>query len=220
MATKTLTDRLNSPEVLAKHLKSLLRRDPRLRDIARTAGAFDVRLSARGFPGMARVVTGQQLSVASARAIWSRVEAIRGSTDPKRFLKIKDETLRAAGLSAAKICTLRLIAEAVVDGSLDFDRVEEMTPADATAYLTAHKGIGPWTAEIYLMFCAGHPDIFPAGDLALRKAVHHALRLKELPSAAELVEIAKPWAPHRHAAALLFWRYYGQVVRKMEGIAL
>jgi DNA-3-methyladenine glycosylase II len=220
MATKPLTERLNSPEILAKHLRSLLRRDPRLREIAKIAGAFDIRLSARGFPGMARVVTGQQLSVASARAIWSRVEAIPGATDAKRFLKIKDEKLRAAGLSAGKVRTLRVIAQAVVDGSLDFDRVEQMTPEEATAYLTAHKGIGPWTAEIYLMFCAGHPDIFPAGDLALRKAVHHALALENVPSVAELIEIAKPWAPYRHAAALLFWRYYGQVVRKMEGIAL
>jgi DNA-3-methyladenine glycosylase II len=220
MARKSSPDRLNSPEVLTRHLKSLLRRDPRLRAIAKRAGAFEVRLSARGFPGMARVVTGQQLSVASARAIWSRVEAIPGATDPKRLLRLKDDTLRAAGLSAGKIRTLRTIAQAVVDGSLDFDLVEQMTPEEATTYLTAHKGIGPWTAEIYLMFCAGHPDIFPAGDLALRKAVRHALELAELPSTDELIEIAKPWSPHRHAAALLFWRYYGEVVRKTEGIAL
>lgn len=220
MAKHSPTERLDSPQTLARHLKSLVRRDPRLKDIAKRAGAFEVRLSSRGFPGMARVVTGQQLSVASARAIWGRVEALPGATDPKRFLKLKDEKLRAAGLSAGKIRTLRVIAQAVVDGSLDFDLVEQMPPDEATAYLTAHKGIGPWTAEIYLMFCTGHPDIFPAGDLALRKAVGHALALDELPSSAELIEIAAPWSPHRHAAALLFWRYYGEVVRKMEGTAL
>jgi DNA-3-methyladenine glycosylase II len=179
-----------------------------------------VRLSERGFPGLARVVTGQQLSVASARAIWARFEAIAGATDPRLFLRIKDPKLRAAGLSAGKIRTLRVIAEAVVSGALDFELIEKMTPDQATAYLTAHKGIGPWTAEIYLMFCAGHPDIFPAGDLALRKSVARALGLRDVPSAEELVEIARPWAPHRHAAALLFWRYYGAVVRKMDGIAL
>ena len=220
MARKTPTDRLNSAEILSRHLKSLLRRDPRLKSIAKQAGAFEVRLSDRGFPGMARVVTGQQLSVASARAIWGRFEAIPGATDPKKFLRLKDEKLRAAGLSAGKIRTIRTVAQAVVDGSLDFDLVETMTPEEATEYLTAHKGIGPWTAEIYLMFCAGHPDIFPAGDLALRKSVAHALGLDTLPTIDELIDIARPWAPHRHAAALLFWRYYGEVVRKTEGIAL
>ena len=88
------------------------------------------------------------------------------------------------------------------------------------AYLTAHKGIGPWTAEIYLMFCSGHPDIFPAGDLALQKAVGHALGMDHSPTAKELIEIAKPWSPYRHAAALLFWKYYAVVIRKAGGIAL
>lgn len=220
MATKALTVRLNGPEVLTRHLRSLLRRDPRLRSVAKMAGAFDIRLSPRGFPGLARVVTGQQLSVASARAIWSRFEAIPGATDPKRFLRISDDKLRAAGLSAGKIRTLRAVAQAVVEGSLDFELVEQMTPEEATAYLTAHKGIGPWTAEIYLMFCAGHPDIFPVGDLALRKAVGHGLGMSTTPSTGELAEIAARWAPHRHTAALLFWRYYASVMRKAPGTAL
>ena len=90
----------------------------------------------------------------------------------------------------------------------------------AVAYLTAHKGIGPWTAEIYLMFCVGHPDIFPVGDLALRKAVGHALGMDSAPSEKELTAMAAEWAPYRHAAALMFWKYYAAVMRKAPGTAL
>jgi DNA-3-methyladenine glycosylase II len=113
-----------------------------------------------------------------------------------------------------------VIAEAVVAGTLDFDLVEKLPADEATAYLVAHKGIGPWTAEIYLMFCSGHPDIFPAGDLALQKAVGHALGMDHSPGAKELIEIARAWSPYRHAAALLFWKYYASVLRKAGGIAL
>ncbi len=220
MASKSLPDRLTSSEVLGRHLKSLLRRDPRLKPVAKAAGGFEVRLTTAGFPGLARVVTGQQLSVASARAIWGRVEALPGALDPKRFLKLSDAKLRAAGLSAGKMRTLRIIADAAASGALDFALVERLGAEEAVAHLTAHKGIGPWTAEIYLMFATGHPDIFPVGDLALRKAVGHALKLAELPSAAELQEIAQLWAPHRHAAALLFWRYYGSLKNQEGGTAL
>lgn len=220
MAAKPLPVRLNSPEILAAHLKKLLRRDPRLRAVAKTAGPFEVRLSPTGFAGLARVVTGQQLSVASARAIWGRFEALPGATDPKCFLKLKEDKVRAVGLSAGKYRTIRTIAEAVASGALDFAHLETLPPDEAVEYLTAHKGIGPWTAEIYLMFCAGHPDIFPAGDLALRKAVGHGLGMAELPSIPELAEIANAWSPHRHTAALLFWRYYAATREKAEGTAL
>jgi DNA-3-methyladenine glycosylase II len=107
-----------------------------------------------------------------------------------------------------------------VAGTLDFDVVEKLPADEAAAYLTAHKGIGPWTAEIYLMFCSGQPDIFPAGDLALQKAVGHALGMDHAPNVRELVDIARQWTPHRHAAALLFWKYYAVVIRKAGGIAL
>ena len=220
MAPRPLPDRLTSAEILGKHLKSLLRRDPRLKLIARLAGPFEVRLTTAGFPGLARVVTGQQLSVASARAIWGRVEALPGALDPKGFLKLKDAKLRAAGLSAGKIRTLRVIAEAAASGVLDFALVERLGAEEAVEHLTVHKGIGPWTAEIYLMFATGHPDIFPVGDLALRKAVGHALQMAELPTPDELAEIARLWAPHRHAAALLFWRYYGSLKKENGGTAL
>lgn len=201
-------------------MRALLRRDARLRPIAKLAGAFEIRLTPGGFPGLTRVICGQQLSVASARAIWGRFAELPGALDPAKYLKLSEETVRGVGFSAGKFRTVRVIAQAIVDGELDFDRVETLPPDEAMAYLTAHKGIGPWTAEIYLMFCSGHPDIFPAGDLALQKAVGHALGMDHSPTAKELIEIAKPWSPYRHAAALLFWKYYAVVIRKAGGIAL
>ena len=212
--------RLNSPEALKAQLAALLRRDPSLKPIAKAAGPFEIRLTPAGFAGLARVICGQQLSVASARAIWGRYAAMEGALDPVGYLELSEEVVRGVGFSAGKYRTVRVIAEAIVDGSLDLDIVERMGANEAVAYLTAHKGIGPWTAEIYLMFCVGHPDIFPVGDLALRKAVGHALGMDDAPTEKELAAMAARWAPYRHAAALLFWKYYAAVMRKTTGTAL
>jgi len=220
MARKSLPERLVSPDALHKQLRALLRRNPELRPVARASGAFEIRLTPGGFPGLTRVICGQQLSVASARAIWGRFAELPGALDPATYLTLSEETVRSVGFSAGKFRTVRVIAQAIVDGELDFDLVERLPADEAMAYLTAHKGIGPWTAEIYLMFCSGHSDIFPAGDLALQKAVGHALRMDHTPTARELIEIATPWSPYRHAAALLFWKYYAVVIRKAGGIAL
>ena len=127
--------------------------------------------------------------------------------------------MEGVGLSGFKKRTIRAIAEAVAAGDLDFERLPSLSADEAVAELTRHKGIGPWTAEVYLMFCAAHPDVFPAGDLALQKAVGQGLGLAERPPARQLVEIARAWAPHRATAALLFWRYFA-VMRDREGILL
>ena len=220
MARKSLPERLSSPDILQRQLRALLRRNPTLRPVAKLAGTFDIRLTPGGFPGLVRVICGQQLSVASARAIWGRFAELPGALDPTEYLKLDEPTVRGIGFSASKYRTARVIAEAVVAGTLDFDLVERLPADEATAYLVAHKGIGPWTAEIYLMFCSGHPDIFPTGDLALQKAVGHALGMDHSPAARELIDIAAPWSPYRHTAALLFWKYYAVVMRKAGGIAL
>lgn len=220
MAHARSPERLISQDILQTQLRALLRRHPELRPIAKVSGVFEIRLTPGGFPGLTRVICGQQLSVASARAIWGRFAALPGALDPATYLTLSEETVRGVGFSAGKYRTVRVIAQAVVDGTLDFDRVETLPADEAMAYLTAHKGIGPWTAEIYLMFCSGHPDIFPAGDLALQKAVGHALGMDHAPAAKELIEIARSWSPYRHAAALLFWKYYAVVIRKAGGIAL
>lgn len=211
--------RLRSDTDVAGHLDLALGIDPRLAAVLAVTGPVSPRISPPGFPGLAKVICGQQLSVASAAAIWSRFELLPGALDPVTYLSLTEETVRGTGFSLGKFRTLRVIAEAMAAGQLDFDHLETLPAEQAVQYLTAHKGIGPWTAEVYLMFCAGHPDVFPAGDLALLKAAQHGLGLDARPTIKQMVEMARAWAPHRSAVALLFWRYFA-VLRDREGILL
>ncbi|UJW84015.1 DNA-3-methyladenine glycosylase family protein [Devosia sp. SL43] len=211
--------RLDTVGTIASHIEALVGIDPRLAAVRGFAGEVQPRVNPPGFVGIAKVICGQQLSVASARAIWSRFELLSGALDPVTYLSLSEEAVRATGFSGGKFRTVRAIAEAVVAGTLDFDHLETLSAEEAVAYLVAHKGIGPWTAEVYLMFCAQHPDVFPAGDLALLKAVQHGLGLDARPTIREMIAIAAGWAPHRSAAALLFWRYFA-VMRDREGILL
>ena len=214
-----MNHKLDSAETLAAHLDALTAADPRLVRVREVAGPFPVRDSPRGFAGMAKVITGQQLSVASARAIWARFEQLPGATEARGFLDLPEEAVRGAGMSGGKVRTLRAVAEAVVSGAIDFDHIETLSAAEAIAAMTALHGIGPWSAEIYLMFCAQHADVFPAGDLALQKAVAHGLGLEARLGAKELAAISGVWAPYRATAALLFWRYFA-ALREREGILL
>jgi DNA-3-methyladenine glycosylase II len=211
--------RLDNVETVASHIDMLVGIDPRLASVRDFAGPVQPRINPPGFVGIAKVITGQQLSVTSAAAIWSRFEALPGALDPVTYLSLTEEEVRATGFSGGKFRTVRAIAEAMVAGTLDFDHLETLPADDAVRYLVAHKGIGPWTAEVYLMFCAQHPDVFPSGDLALLKAVHHGLGLDARPSIKDMIGIAAGWMPHRSAAALLFWRYFA-VMRDREGILL
>jgi DNA-3-methyladenine glycosylase II len=212
-----LKERLTSDKILARHLRALLRLDPRLVPVNKIAGVFPPRSVTPGFAGLARIICGQQLSVASANAIWTRLQERSGGTvTADRFLSLGEKGLQGVGLSGSKHRTLAGIAAAVVAGDLDFAAVERLSAEEAIAALVVHKGIGPWTAEIYLMFCAGHPDIFPAGDLALQKAVGDAFGIDPYPDRHALMTIAADWAPHRATAALLFWRFY-RAKRDREG---
>lgn len=218
-AARAPSPRLDSVAAIADHLDVLVRIDPRLARVRDVAGEVAPRITEPGFAGMAKVICGQQLSVASARAIWGRFEQVPGALDPLSYLLLSEDVVRASGFSGGKYRTLRVIAEAVAAGSLDFEQVERLPASEAVAYLVAHKGIGPWTAEVYLMFCAGHPDVFPAGDLALLKAAQHGLGLDARPTIKQMVAVAQDWAPHRSAAALLLWRYFA-VLRDREGLIL
>ena len=209
--------RLDTAEAVEAHLDALMAIEPRLAPVRDFAGPVSPRINPPGFAGIAKVITGQQLSVTSAAAIWGRFEQLPGALDPVTYLSLSEEAVRATGFSGGKFRTVGAIAEAMVAGTLDFDHLESLPAEEAVAYLVAHKGIGPWTAQVYLMFCAQHPDVFPAGDLALLKAVHHGLGLDARPSIKEMIAIAAGWAPHRSAAALLFWRYFA-VMRDREGI--
>ncbi|NYT23397.1 DNA-3-methyladenine glycosylase 2 family protein [Alcaligenaceae bacterium] len=205
---KTNEERLISETVLARHLESLLQLDPRLKNIHNIAGPFSLRSRAPGFAGLARIVCGQQLSVASADAIWGRLASRLGTVTAEAFLALEAGDLQGLGLSRGKYATLAGVAQAEFAGELDFAVIAGLPAEAAIAGLTRYKGIGPWTAEIYLMFCAGHPDIFPVGDLALRNAVADAFDIEPCPTPRALARIASEWAPYRATAALMFWRFY------------
>ena len=181
--------------------------DPRLDAVHRLAGDPPLRRAEQGFVGLARIVVSQQVSVASAAAIWRRTCEVFDPLTPSRILAAPDEEFRRAGLSAPKIRTLRAIARAIEDG-LDLAALGAQDAAAARLALTAIKGIGPWTADVYLMFCVGHADAFAAGDLALREAARLALDLPARPTPDELIALAEGWRPWRGVAARLLWAYY------------
>jgi DNA-3-methyladenine glycosylase II len=198
---------IDTEKDVARALKALLAANPRLRPISKIAGPLPHRRRAGGFEGLSQIVTTQQISAAAAASIWARFKAAVDPFTPAQFLATPEESLRAAGLSRPKIRTLTGIAAAAVDG-FDLIAVHDLPADQAMAAMTALNGIGPWTAEIYLLFCVGHPDIFPAGDLALQNAVHHGLKLRSRPDEKKLRKLAEKWAPWRGVAARLFWAYY------------
>jgi DNA-3-methyladenine glycosylase II len=188
-------------------LESLIRLDPRLREISATAGPVPLRRRAADFEGLAQIVTGQQVSVASATAIFTRLQALISPLTAENLSRFTDEDLAGAGLSRPKIRTLRALTEAC-DKGLDLTHLAEAPAEQAHRALCEIKGIGRWTADIFLLFCAGHPDVFPSGDLALQVAVQDSLGLTERPAPKDLDVIAQAWSPHRAIAARLFWAWY------------
>lgn len=173
------------------------------------SGKPKLRRRPAGFKGLTRVILSQQLSVASAAAIWNRLEARVQPFTPSSLLAVPDRDLGRAGLSRAKIATLRGLAQAIDAGTLDLDALTQAPEEDIHAALTALKGIGPWTADIYILFCLARADAWSPGDLALQYAVRDALALEARPSLVQMVEIAEAWRPWRSVAAQLLWAYYG-----------
>ncbi|WP_434056120.1 MAG: DNA-3-methyladenine glycosylase 2 family protein [Roseibium sp.] len=188
-------------------LTALLGANPDLAAIASATGALPLRRRAADFAGLTQIVTAQQVSVASAAAIFERVRALISPLTPETLANFSDADLAAAGLSRPKIKTIRAVA-AACEGGLDLERLAEVPASEAHATLCEIKGIGRWSADIFLLFCAGHPDVFPSGDLALQIAVQDALGLETRPAVRDLDEIALKWAPHRAVAARLFWSWY------------
>ncbi len=161
-----------------------------------------------GFEGLARIITGQQLSIASAGAIWGRLEKTVRPMDPESYLRKRHATLRKCGLSSGKIATIKTLAGAMSGGALDLGALAHADEERITETLTALKGIGPWTADIYIMFCLGRADGWAPGDLALKYAVQDACALKDLPDEAAMIAIAETWRPWRGVAARMLWAYY------------
>jgi DNA-3-methyladenine glycosylase II len=159
-----------------------------------------------------RTIVGQQVSVAAARSMWAKLEGSFGSPpDLQLLLAASDEDLRAAGMSRQKSGYIRSLAELVISGELDLDNLPHDNE-EAIALLTRIKGIGRWSAEIYLLFAEGRPDVFPAGDLAVQVELGKLLGLKEKPTEKYLRELAEPWRPYRGAAAVLAWHSYNSAV--------
>jgi DNA-3-methyladenine glycosylase II len=161
------------------------------------------------YGALVRTITGQQLSVLAARAIYGRLTDRFGgrAPTPQEILDDDPEELRAAaGLSRAKVGFLRSLAEHVLSGELELERLHALPDEEVYAELTAVKGIGEWSADMFLMFHLGRPDILPVGDLGIRRAIERAYGLGELPAPEEMERIAEPWRPHRTLACRYLWR--------------
>ncbi len=183
------------------------------------AGPPPLRRRDPGFAGLVAIIVSQQLSVASASAIFHRLETRFHPLEPWRLTEASDDALRDCGLSTAKIRALRAAAEAAAEGRLRLDILSTLSAEEAHDALNAVKGVGPWTADVFLLFCLGHPDAFPAGDLALQEAARLAFALKSRPDAARLERLAERWRPLRGVAARLLWTYY-RAVKGRSGVAL
>lgn len=211
--------RITDRDVLDRHLTLLVALDPDLKPVLKKAGLVPLRLGASGFAGLARIVNGQLLSVASAKAINARFETLLGDVSAQRFLALDPEIVRECGLSRAKYKTMRHLAEAEMSGGFEYDGLGDLPVAAAMKKLTALPGIGPWTAEIYLLSSIGHADIFPSGDLVLQKMVALIAGLESKPDTLTTARIAAKWSPYRASAARLLWQYFA-VLRDKEGIIL
>lgn len=193
---------------LRESLDALARIEPGFAIALERSGYPEERLSERGYVTLLRAIVGQQISIHAARSVWAKLDAaVGGADDPAKILAASDETLRSAGLSRQKGAYAKSLAEEVISGRLDLDNLAEADEA-AIGELVRVKGIGRWSAEIYLLFAEGRRDIWPAGDLAVQIAVGRILGLSEKPSERRVRELAEAWRPHRGAAAVFAWHHY------------
>ena len=197
-----------SAEAIREGLDAIAAAEPRMARALKIAGYPEPRIRERGYATLLRTIVGQQVSVAAAASMWRKLEAHLGEdVSPEKLIASDFETLRACGLSRQKQGYARSLCEMVLSGDLTFDAL----PADdeeAIELLTRIKGIGRWSAEIYLLFAEGRPDIWPAGDLAVQAGLHRILGLEERPSEKETRVLAEGWRPHRGAAAIFTWHCY------------
>ena len=198
-----------TPADISAAVRGLKRACPAMKRAHAVTGDPPLRRWPPGLPGLVRIITGQQLSTASANAIHARLVAALPGLDADTLAACPDETLRASGLSAGKIATLRALTTAIYVGDLDLAALASADETAVRASLTAIRGIGPWTADIYLMFCRGDADAFAPGDLALQLGAAMLLDRKSRPSPVQLERIAERWRPNRATAARLIWAYYG-----------
>ncbi len=209
-----MTVLLDSEEALAAGLAELCRIDPAMAELVEDGVRPPLRRREPGLAGLLAIVVGQQVSTASAAAILARLNAAFPDITAEAIAAASDAELLGVGLSRPKLRTLRAISAAIVGRTLDLQALAGMPAEAAHGTLTAISGIGPWTADLYLLFCLGHPDIFPAGDLALQEAARALLGLEARPGAMALATIAERWRPWRGVAAGLLWAYYRHLKRR------
>lgn len=191
------------------NLKSLAAKDKQIAAAIAQVGFPAERVSPQGFMVLLRVIVGQQLSVKAAATIWGRVEALGGDNAvPEDYARISDEDLRTAGLSRQKVSYFRSLCDEVISGSLNIDALASMNDEDAITAITAVKGLGVWSAHMYLMFSLGRADIWPVGDLAVRIGAARIAGGPERPTEKQAQEIGERWRPYRSSVALLSWHFY------------
>lgn len=199
------------PAAARAALDRLIASDPDLAGIEVRAGPLPWRSRTPGFPGLLQAIVAQQISNQAAAAIWGRLRVVPGALEAAGMLALSDEILRAVGLSRPKVAHARSLATAFLDGTLDPAAVAAMDDEAAVAAIAAVRGLGRWTAEVYLLFALGRHDVFPAGDIALAASAAHLKGLAERPGPAALRDIADTWRPARALAARLLWHHWRHV---------
>ena len=189
-------------------LGALIVADPDLASILERAGPLPWRTRSPGFPGLLQAIVAQMISNQAAAAIWGRLRALPRALEPEGLLALSDESLRGAGLSRPKVTHARILAEMFLDGTLSAAALEAMGDDEAIAMIASVKGLGVWTAEIYLLFALQRMDVFPAGDIALAGAAAQLKGLSGRPDPKALRKLAEAWRPSRSLAARLLWHHW------------
>lgn len=188
-------------------LKKLAAQDPHIAEALRKIGLPPPRNRPPGFGSLARIIVGQQVSVAAAASIWTKLTTGIDPFSPEAVARRTIDDLRAFGLSRQKAAYMSSLAADLVEGRLDLERIHELDDATAIVELMRIKGFGRWSAEIYLLFSLGRPDVFPSGDLGLAVAMQRLKRLRKRPDPKRLIKLSEPWRPHRGAAAFFLWHF-------------
>jgi len=207
------------PDWAREGIAELGRLDPDFARILPAAGPLPWRRRDPGFPGLLRAICGQMISNQAAAAIWGRLSALPGVLEPAGLLALSEEALRGAGLSRPKVLHVRALAMAVAEGRLDFAALRAVPDEEAVAAIAAIPGLGPWTAQIHLLFGFERPDVFPAGDLALAAGLAHLKSLPERPKPKALAVLSEAWSPWRSLAARLLWHHWRFVTGRPAGEA-
>ncbi len=203
-----MTEPCTIPDAARAGIRALIAVEPAFGTIEAACGPLAWRVRPRGFPGLLQAIMAQQISNQAASAIWRRLAALPGATTPQGLLALDDDSLRGAGLSRPKVAHARALASACAGGVLDADRLDQLSDEAAIAAITAVRGLGPWTAEVYLLFAHQRMDVFPAGDIAVAGAWAALKNLPARPGPVPLRAMAAPWRPYRALAARLLWHHW------------